>query len=958
MPIRYQSGCILVTPQQFEHRVGVLYECLGFAVRRDTDVSGKQVDLLIERIVAGVGRIRVAVECKFRKEEKPAVGNQEVFDFISFANKARADQAITYGVMVTNATFSRNAQRAADTAGVVLKTISEIENELFSLQDTYRQFIEDYRQKDIFASYVESAGTCVDGVGRRTVKDVESHILKALDRDWCQMFWILGDFGSGKTTLLERLKYRLAKKYLQERKHLKPLLFQLRDYHRFSDLQSYIEHTVNKELHREIPKALFWSAVKNREFLLLLDAFDEMLPNADRTQRAKQLATLSPLLCAGSRAVISCRPSYFVSSDEYEELLRVVQGDEAPIVPTKKHASFVSDAIRRDAYLRIKQAVRQKFVDRLEIRRLSNTRAATLELALFTEEQIKTYLKKWEQSFRTATNNKHGWEDVLSFLNKIYDLQDLMSRPILLHMIAETVVQQRLDLTDEKAIVGPTSLYEIYTDTHFDRDWNKGEVRRKSLSKEQRRDFSEALALTVLIKPHATVSWKEISAAVSKRQNAFARLSGVIEEHGVEVVLNDIQITTFITRDHNEFRFVHKSFMEYFVARYLRARLVDARKEPLFETNLPKEVLYFLGGYAYAETDVRDRLWKLESPSASSHRSSAQLFRRNICGAIAYSGPEHKRWIANNVLLLDLDLQRINFFRCNWKDSKIERTRIRNVCFEACECTQLVVRECEASGVTFKRGSYDLILDKCRWDGIKVSNADFKVVADRSNFPDLSISECKLELHGDLLCEKASIDRSQAILSGGRFRNLKAHGGSLRLVDQTEVTDAEISNTQLFVGVDVSVTDSLIKNATVQFEYEDSNPIRLGGCSVKRSTVRCIPKKGASQGRTLFDGATFEGVIVIGLPVLAGQLRDLRQDSFQVFKTSRGILVVFDPAIRDFEAANPRVEYVLSDRIALLFCPAQNKSIGRIDDAVLRIARSMGMSVPDVRESTSESRSR
>ncbi len=148
-----------------------------------------------------------------------------------------------------------------------------------------------------------------------------------------------------------------------------------------------------------------------------------------------------------------------------------------------------------------------------------------------------------------------------------YDLKDLMSRPILLSLTVDTIIDGKIDIKKDTTIIGPTGLYETYTTIQLQRDVaNRLE---RVLTLKQRKYSAQAAALTMLEKRNLSVSYEEIRNLIQHGLSAFPNLPSLPKNVTPDQIALDVLVCAFLTRqDDDSFRFVHKSFMEFFVANF------------------------------------------------------------------------------------------------------------------------------------------------------------------------------------------------------------------------------------------------------------------------------------------------------------------------------------------------------------------------------------------------------
>lgn len=655
----------------FEEYVAQLYESLGFVVNANTVVAGQQVDIIASKINPGQGLDRLLIECKYKTTG--SVANQDVFDFMNFFELARQTAKATKAVMVTNTSFSAHAKSAAE-GRVVLLTQDDLESELFALKHVYLQIVNEYEQESIFAEYVT-----IDGIEKGT-EHVHRNVEQALsemirDPNSPVMFFsILGDYGAGKTTILHRLRYRFAKLFLGRRTTLKPVLFELKDYSKYLDLSVFLANSLKSQFSREIPLSLFWAELSRHGFLVLLDGFDEMSPQVDSAKRLSHFLDLSPLLAGGSPSVLTCRPAYFVTNDEYEHAVTAIKNAQEKVATFSKPWTR-TEAQAQEGVDQLYTSLHRKYVDKRSALPPAKLKTQSVELSGFSEKQIDQYLAIFDSEFRAKC--WCGAVEVKGALLAIYDLRDLMSKPILLSMMKDTVLMSGPSFFDNTNLRNPATLYETYTDLNFDLDWSKGQARH-FLTKQQRSDFAEAIALAMYDRSRLEVTYEEVIEVVRENREILKDGSEAAASASAEEVGTDLQLCTFITRTHEEmFRFIHRSFMEFFVGRFLKEHLLGTVDIRYKNMNIPKEILRFIGSFAMLDSKITRGLTELrryisESPPRQSDRVG--VLRRNLFGCLLYSAPSHE-----GIEVGDVPVTSIDIIRTSIKSARFNGTEFNDV---------------------------------------------------------------------------------------------------------------------------------------------------------------------------------------------------------------------------------------------------------------------------------------
>lgn len=190
------------TPRELESQVAALYRNLGYAVTARAHIADRELDLLAEMPIPGVGTTRVAVECKYRSGRN--VSTADVDYFLSLLRVLLNIGSVTHGVLVTNRAYTRPALRLANT---------EPRLSLLTLDDLKQQSrpTEEFRGEGPmkFQHPTYYLITSFELVNIRCFR----HLRISLDDspDVAQWIMILGDNAAGKTTLLRSIALGLCR---------------------------------------------------------------------------------------------------------------------------------------------------------------------------------------------------------------------------------------------------------------------------------------------------------------------------------------------------------------------------------------------------------------------------------------------------------------------------------------------------------------------------------------------------------------------------------------------------------------------------------------------------------------------------------------------------------------------------------------------------------------------------
>jgi sulfatase modifying factor 1 len=177
------------------------------------------------------------------------------------------------------------------------------------------------------------------------------------------------------------------------------------------------------------------------------------------------------------------------------------------------------------------------------------------------------------------------WERYWRQIERTYNLAELAQRPVLLDMIARSLP----DLQPGQA-VNAAQLYEAYTDLWLARDEEKG---RTLITRMDKRLFMQELALETLRREQLSIHYSRLP----ERVRQHFRLE---KAHEIDYFEHDIRTCSFLNRDgEGNYRFVHKSFQEFFVAQWLAPKLLDGSAP---EMGINEEIRSFVRGLL-AEAD-------------------------------------------------------------------------------------------------------------------------------------------------------------------------------------------------------------------------------------------------------------------------------------------------------------------------------------------------------------------
>ena len=695
-----------------ENHVASVYRMLGYTVRANLQISGKQVDFTCEKWIGGAGKTVLYVDAKYTLEgDRSSVSVSDVEQFIASFESRRIREGWTGAVLVSNKPFTQFAHALAAThSAVYLKTIDDLYEDALALRPYLHNAVEQYQQDEIHQTYIPLRAKGVDGnlQAQGEALDLYSAFEAWLVSKQAPHLCILGDFGCGKTTFLKYIQYRLATAYLSGASTVAPLYIELRRLVGSRDAREFLEIFATDSLGTRVPFQIFEQFANQGRFVFLLDGFDEMGAAKDRLALHRNYLKLTPLFTKASKTALSCRPAYFPSSRDLATTFGQIAREQMPPVEIRRGSSKLAKDLKFAAE-RVALHVAAESLETLLNRATGSLdTTAYYHLQLFTNDQIVEYVEQFDSSIRKLSEGQMTAKALAKMIHGIYDLDDLAQRPILLNLIVRTLplfVRSSSGIftapTVDKAIkvreITPSLLYYVYTMAEMTREYAKGEM-RWDLEKSDRVRLLKQFAFMLAASSRTSANRQELSSLVEDTLHP--------PSDALDLIVSDMCVFSFLVRDEAEqVRFAHKSLLEYFAGEYLvdlLSQLPDATYELLSKHLLSDEVLFFAGSAALtrlpsALTSVRDEL--------EAHRDHRFVYNALTFLAHGRSFPAliHQK-DTDSLLLRRLDADIQNFQDSTYGRVEFRRCQLRQLNFTEVRVSRLVLNECEL-GATFLRAS-------------------------------------------------------------------------------------------------------------------------------------------------------------------------------------------------------------------------------------------------------------
>ncbi|WP_437281606.1 pentapeptide repeat-containing protein [Sorangium sp. So ce375] len=375
------------------------------------------------------------------------------------------------------------------------------------------------------------------------------------------------------------------------------------------------------------------------------DGFDEMATRLEAAGLAGRLSGLLEIAAGGGKVLVSSRDNYFPS--------------QAHLTTTTESA--LSQALGAPAGIR------------------------RVVVQPFTDDHVRDLVRQ--------IRGEGGAAAALSRIAGIYDLKDLVHRPLLLGMVLAT-----LDDLSPGAQVGRADLYEAYLKRWLD---NTRKDDPECFTDEQKKEFAEALAEQLWRSGKATCTWQELQGSVR------ARLFPLLPE-GMPPGAAFLEIqggAFFVHESEDGYRFAHKSFLEYFLARSLVATLPERPEEALRTRPITQEVAAFVGEILRADGEPRraSAVRAVQSFLAEGRRpfqrpsEAAENALRLLLGLSRWAG-DAADWIPGGADLRGAQLAGEDLRGARLLGAKLENANLAGADLSGADLTGAVLSEATMSG--------------------------------------------------------------------------------------------------------------------------------------------------------------------------------------------------------------------------------------------------------------------
>lgn len=326
---------------------------------------------------------------------------------------------------------------------------------------------------------------------------------------------LLGDAGVGKSSACIYLLNELSQNCLKRNTSgIIPIYLSLDMLNRKGFLGSDIHRIFQEYLDIKITEEELLSLIRSKRILFILDGFDEISNRANHSKILQNLDGLHPIFISECKTIMTCRTHYFANQDQIDEIIlgKISFGTDLLALLYKDHPYF-----------------------------------SIIELQDFSTEEIKELI-----SNRYPDKKDIIWTNIQNF----YNLRELSRSPILLNLILKTLPE----LLHKKSEIVRVDLYNAYSNFWLRRE---AERKRNDIDLKKKEEFIEKLAVCMWENDTTSLHFEELENEI-KTQYCDLLLS----ETDFYSKDYDVRNCSFLNRDEDGYyRFMHKSFMEFFVAK-------------------------------------------------------------------------------------------------------------------------------------------------------------------------------------------------------------------------------------------------------------------------------------------------------------------------------------------------------------------------------------------------------
>ena len=520
----------------FIDKIAELYRLFHYEVEFNTIVCDHKVDLFLTGHLGDLTIYRI-ISCYLTE-----VGLNDLVVFQNKIDSIRQKYPSVIGTIVSGVSFSDIVSSNANKYhNIQLITFMELSSQLVDGFTYAQKLIKECESNSLYQidCYIENFVRYEpDSKDYPAFNAIEEWLH---DEVWNQLT-ILGDLGTGKTFLTRILSYRLAKKFLESPlDNPLPIRIDLRNADREFSIEGLVLTHMSRNGLAKVTFDAFQYSLYEGNIILILDGFDEMSSRVSPIVTKRNFNELMKCVKKRAKVLLTCRTHYFKSRSEEEEML--IGGNK----------EYESESVR-DLYWELTSRKGYKII----------------YLRSFNVSQIEEYIHK-----KLGKSS----EEALKKIRNTYNLMELSQRPLLLDMVIKSIDKIKSNK------INIVSLYEVFTDA-----WIHREQWRELLTPKIKLDFLKSLSFSLWQENLQNIHYTKL---IEYLKNELSEL--IFNPQDLLELDHEVRIATFLNRDElGYYGFAHKSFGEYFLARYLSIGFNNRNVDCLKIKQLTPEIVLFL----------------------------------------------------------------------------------------------------------------------------------------------------------------------------------------------------------------------------------------------------------------------------------------------------------------------------------------------------------------------------
>lgn len=304
--------------KKFELAVHKTLQLLGYGVEHNTSLANCQIDVYAEREFPLFVH-RLIVECK---RLSSAAGVDVVRELFSIVKTVSSNAAPVHGLLVCDKGFTADAKGFAQQCGITLRTLPELQFEVFDPDPIVRYAIDSFEADNLSNTYIPLSCAISESKSGTIYKPVEKFLDDFFKRTKKPGVAVLGNFGSGKTSLCKHYAYQLAKRWNREDPgSLLPIYVNLRDLDSLSNLEREVRTILESQYGVTASEKGLRNWLEFGQTLIILDGFDEMASRLSRPEVHRSLENLrSVSMRLPVKLMVTCRTHFFKTALDESEL--------------------------------------------------------------------------------------------------------------------------------------------------------------------------------------------------------------------------------------------------------------------------------------------------------------------------------------------------------------------------------------------------------------------------------------------------------------------------------------------------------------------------------------------------------------------------------------------------------------------------------------------------------------